>query len=155
MYLGLNEDFHKDTMLTMFPEYQIKGLSIPESFSWREQRPECVHNVRNQGKCGSCWAFSASEVVSDRFCIASNGKINEVYSPQHLVDCDYSNMGCQGGFLTNPFIFYSIVGAQTDECYGEYTSGQTGSSSRFCFLYNWSCPARRTKLWSIRIMASE
>ena len=59
-------------------------------------------------------------------------------------------MGCQGGFLTNPFVYYSLVGAETDDCYGEYTSGQTGKRSRFCFLKKWGCKTYRTKLWSIR-----
>ena len=34
-------------------------------------------------------------------------------------------MGCSGGFLTNPMIYYSLIGAQTDSCYGEYVSGKT------------------------------
>ena len=54
---------------------------IPESFDAREEWPDCIHPIRNQGHCGSCWAFAGSEVLSDRFCIASYGKINVVLSP--------------------------------------------------------------------------
>lgn len=71
-----------------------------------------------------------------------------------MVDCDYSEMGCNGGFLTNPFIFYSLVGGNTDDCYGEYTSGKTGKASRFCFLKNWKCKSYRTKLFSLRWLTS-
>ncbi len=110
-FLGLHDNWLQDTMLTMFMPYQLTNQDLPESFSWTDKMPECVHRVMNQGKCGSCWAFSSSEVVSDRFCIQSKGKINEVYSPQHLVDCDLSELGCMGGFITNPLIFYSLVGA--------------------------------------------
>lgn len=63
-------------MLSMFLINQVTGEDLPDSFDWREKMPECIHAVRNQGKCGSCWAHSSSEVVSDRFCIHSNGKIN-------------------------------------------------------------------------------
>lgn len=63
-------------------------------------------------------------------------------------------MGCGGGFLTNPFIYYSLLGAQTDECYGEYVSGKTGQASKFCFLKNWKCKSYRTKLTSIRWLTS-
>lgn len=55
----------------MFKSYQVKNISLPDNFNWLEEEPECIHPVMNQGDCGSCWAFSASEVVSDRVCIAT------------------------------------------------------------------------------------
>jgi cathepsin B len=149
-YLGLRTDFLQDTMLSMFLESHGTDQDLPESFDWREKMPDCVHPVRDQGKCGSCWAHAASEVVSDRFCIQSQGQVNVTFSPQQLVDCDFSEMACSGGFLTNPFIYYSLLGANTDECYGEYVSGRTGGRSKFCFLTNWSCKAYRTNLFSIK-----
>lgn len=148
--MGLHPDFLQDTMLTMFLRPQAEFTDLPDHFDWRGENPSCVHPVRDQGHCGSCWAHSASEVVSDRFCIHSQGKINTTFSPQQLVDCDFSEMGCGGGFLTNPFIYYSLVGAETDDCYGEYSSGKTGKASRFCFLKKWSCQTYRTKLFSIK-----
>jgi cathepsin B len=150
-YLGLRDDFLQDTMLSMF--LSVTGTEtddLPESFDWREASPECVHAVRDQGHCGSCWAHGASEVLSDRFCIATQGKVNVTFSPQQLVDCDYADHGCGGGFLTTPFIYYSLVGANTDECYGEYVSGKTGKSSKFCFLTNWQCESYKADLFSIR-----
>ncbi len=153
-YLGLHPDFLQDTMLSMFMTNKIENLDLPESFDWREKSPDCIHPVRDQGKCGSCWAHGASEVVSDRFCIHSNKKINTVFSPQQLVDCDLVEMGCMGGFLTTPFIYYSIIGASEESCYGEYISGKTSKRSRFCFLKKWSCKSYRTKLLSIRWLTS-
>ena len=79
-FLGLHDDYLQDTMLSMFLTSEPKGMDLPESFDWT-QESKCIHPVRNQGHCGSCWAHSASEVVSDRFCIHSKGKVNETFSP--------------------------------------------------------------------------
>lgn len=152
-YLGLNGDFLQDTMLSMFlsvTEDESVNDQLPESFDWRQEMPNCVHEVRDQGHCGSCWAHAASEVLSDRFCIASKGTVDVTFSPQQLVDCDFVDHGCMGGFLTTPFIHYSLVGANTDECYGEYVSGKTGKASKFCFLANWRCQRYKADLFSIR-----
>ena len=153
-YLGLRTDFMKDTMLSMFLTPTVKNDPLPDHFDWREQAPGCIHAVRNQGHCGSCWAHSASEVVSDRFCIASKGNIDVVLSPQQLVDCDLLDHGCNGGFLTTPFLFYSIVGANDEGCYGAYTSGNTGKRDRACFLHKWGCKRYTTQLTSIRWLTS-
>lgn len=69
-------------MLSMFMTAQVENISLPDSFDWRDQSKECIHPVRDQGKCGSCWAHAASEVLSDRFCIHSKGAINTTFSPQ-------------------------------------------------------------------------
>lgn len=41
----------------------------PDSLDWSVQRPECVNIIRDQGLCGSCWAFSAVGTMSDTRCI--------------------------------------------------------------------------------------
>jgi cathepsin B len=97
-------------------------ISLPVSFDWRQQNPGCMHPVRDQMRCGSCWAFSASEVLSDRFCLATKGKTNVVLSPQTLVSCDKQNMGCQGGYLDKAWQFIQQNGITTDSCM-PYTSG--------------------------------
>lgn len=96
--------------------------SLPDSFDSRTQWPNCIHEIRNQQQCGSCWAFAASEVLSDRFCIASQGAINVVLSPQDMVSCDKSNMGCNGGYLDRSWNYLVNTGIVSDECY-PYTSG--------------------------------
>mmetsp|Transcript_24882 Transcript_24882/g.27532 ORF Transcript_24882/g.27532 Transcript_24882/m.27532 type:complete len:292 (+) Transcript_24882:29-904(+) len=92
------------------------------AFDARTAWPGKVHSIRNQGACGSCWAFGATEALSDRFNIEQD--IDVVLSPQHLVSCDTGNYGCQGGYLNVAWNFMENSGVSTEECY-PYTSGDT------------------------------
>lgn len=94
----------------------LSHLSIPSSFDSRTQWPGCVHPILDQGKCGSCWAFGASEAFSDRLCISSSGKINVVLSPQYLVNCDNAASGCNGGTLDAAWSFIQTNGIPTYNC---------------------------------------
>ena len=51
-----------------------KSLSLPSSFDPRSVAnwTPCIHPVRNQNTCGSCWAHAAAGMMEDRLCIASN-----------------------------------------------------------------------------------
>ncbi|EFC36814.1 predicted protein [Naegleria gruberi] len=96
----------------------------PTNFDSRQKWPQCVHTVRNQLDCGSCWAFwiefndlvSATKVLSDRFCIASNGSVNVIMSPQYQIDCNMDNLGCSGGSLPKTWNFLTNVGSVSEQC---------------------------------------
>jgi cathepsin B len=118
--LGLSPLSLRDTSKIVYNFDMSRDL--PENFDSREQWPECIHPIRDQGHCGSCWAHAASEVLSDRFCIASQGKINVVLSPQDFVSCDWLDHGCNGGILTTSWVFLEYFGLVTDDC-KPYVSG--------------------------------
>ena len=103
-----------------FPEYHwgalIDNLSIPSSFDSRNEWPHCIHPVLDQGQCGSCWAFGATEALSDRLCIESNGSTDVVLSPQYLVSCDNGSYGCQGGYPDQAWEFMKNTGVPTFDC---------------------------------------
>ena len=128
--LGLNPKYLKDTKYIRIG-YSVNPL--PKSFDSREKWPPCIHEIRDQSNCGSCWAHAASEVLSDRFCISSNNSINIVLSPQDMVSCDYFDLGCNGGILTMSWLYLRLFGIVSDEC-KKYTSGD--GSVRFC---RWKC----------------
>jgi len=88
---------------------------IPESIDWREKG--AVTPVKNQGPCGSCWAFSATGTMEGAV-FKKTGKLVSL-SEQNLVDCStIRNHGCHGG---NPYfaLMYTVVnkGIDTEESY--------------------------------------
>jgi cathepsin B len=111
---------------------------LPENFDARSQWSNCIHPIRNQGHCGSCWAHAASEVLSDRFCIASNGQVNVALSPQDFVSCDWFDHGCNGGILTTSWLYLRLFGIVSDVC-KPYTSGD--GKVAWCPLLKNACTA--------------
>jgi cathepsin B len=97
------------------------NAEAPASFDAREKWGTCVHPIRDQAKCGSCWAFAGSETMSDRVCIASGGKTDVVLSPQDMVSCDSWNQGCNGGILSWAWSYIANTGLVSDSCF-PYTS---------------------------------
>ena len=57
------------------------NVAVPAAFDARTQWGAWVHPIRDQAQCGSCWAFGATEALSDRFTIKSAGAIDVVLSP--------------------------------------------------------------------------
>lgn len=70
----------------------LKTQANPESVDWRTKN--VVTPVKNQGGCGSCWAFSAIESVESHYAIAT-GKLLTL-APQAYVDCVQNPSDCGG-----------------------------------------------------------
>lgn len=49
-----------------FNSISLRSVNIPNTFDARNQWPGCIGAIRNQGGCGSCWAFAATESLADR-----------------------------------------------------------------------------------------
>jgi len=80
--------------------------------------------VKDQGQCGSCWAFSATEVVESANALA--GKGITVLAPQQIVDCDTAMDGCNGGDPRNALQYVANNGGMDTESSYPYT-GTAGS----------------------------
>ncbi|KAI1895686.1 hypothetical protein AGOR_G00108780 [Albula goreensis] len=98
-------------------------LQVPENFDSREQWPNCptLQEIRDQGSCGSCWAFGAAEAISDRLCIHSNAKVSVEISAEDLLTCCFScGMGCNGGYPHAAWNFWSTEGLVSGGLYDSH-----------------------------------
>jgi cathepsin B len=87
---------------------------LPSHFDAREKWGKAIHPIRDQAHCGSCWAFGATEALSDRFAI--NG-VDVILSPQDMVSCNKANHGCNGGNLVLAWTYLGLSGAVTEDCF--------------------------------------
>ena len=100
-----------------------------------------VTSVKDQGQCGSCWAFSTTGALEGAY-YAKNGKLVS-FSEQELVDCDTlrnggRDQGCNGGLMDNAFSYITKNGGLCLEADYPYFSGDTqdqGTCQKTCSVY--------------------
>ncbi|XP_020490360.1 cathepsin S [Labrus bergylta] len=117
-----NDEIISTLIGTVVPTKLDRGSSrgigvntLPQSVDWRDKG--LVTDVKNQGLCGSCWAFSAVGALEGQ--LKKTTGILESLSPQNLVDCsmNYGNLGCNGGFMSNAFHYVMSQGIASDSAY--------------------------------------
>jgi C1A family cysteine protease len=77
--------------------------------------------VRDQGSCGSCWAFSTAGTLEGNYNVR-NAKLVSL-APQHLVDCDPNNSGCDGGLPNFAYRYIKTNGLMLESDY-KYTGNK-------------------------------
>lgn len=96
----------------MAPVRETKALRGTNGINWRYT--EAVTAIKNQGQCGSCWAFSAAEAVESQLILGSGGKLAIDLSPQQIASCapstgTYGCLGCEGGFTEGAYDYLKSV----------------------------------------------
>lgn len=89
-----------------------EGMSFPSSFDWRTQGG--VTPVKNQGNCGSCWAFCAAAALESRILIYSG--LEEDLSEQAILVCNPNGDDCSGGWMETAYDLFITQGGVRESC---------------------------------------
>ncbi|NXF59969.1 CATC peptidase, partial [Ciccaba nigrolineata] len=119
------------------PELLKKVSSLPESWDWRNvSGVNYVSPVRNQGSCGSCYAFSSMGMLEARIRILTNNTQKPIFSPQQVVSCSQYSQGCDGGF---PYLiagkYVQDFGVVEEDCFPYTAQDSPCTFKRSCYHY--------------------
>ncbi|KAL0583004.1 hypothetical protein ABG067_007064 [Albugo candida] len=103
-------------------------MTTPSSIDWTTSG--CLTPPKNQGMCGSCWAFAAIGALESALCLQRKNETLTLYSEQQVNDCDTKSYGCSGGFPRNALEYIQQnKGVCTAEAY-PYVSGDSGKNGK-------------------------
>ena len=118
-YLGYisNDTINSDNNMTVISVPTYRGDKTIVDWSDTYTTP-----VKDQGYCGSCWAFSATEQIESDSIRAGLLTTDDLLSPEQIVQCDSVDAGCNGGDTQNAFNYVNVVGGLEYEYDYPYTS---------------------------------
>jgi cathepsin F len=112
-----------DTLKSKSEHFTFSENKAPESHDWRKEG--AVGPVKDQGNCGSCWAFSSVGNLEGLNYLKTKKMVQ--FSEQQLVDCDHNgDQGCNGGLMKNAFDYLTTAGGLETESDYKY-KGQDGT----------------------------
>jgi len=118
----------RSTVANVFTQEQVAAADSP--VDWRTKG--AVTHVKDQGQCGSCWAFSTTGNIEGQNFLAGHKLV--ALSEQELVSCDTTDDGCNGGLMDQAFqwLLSSRNGVIVTEASYPYVSG--GGDAPSCSL---------------------
>lgn len=124
------------------PVKEIAEPRSPASIDWR--LTDAVTAIKNQGQCGSCWAFSATEAVESQLTLSTGGKYRLDLSPQQITSCapatgTYGCQGCNGGFTEGAYEYLKTVPGLANSFYIPYNQSLTQESQTMV------CPTKKVE----------
>ena len=134
---------HRQSNVISGPSFVTKG-NYPESFDWREKG--IVNKPKDQGQCGSCWAFSVIQAHESKWAL-EKGEL-PILSEQNLVDCVTSCYGCNGGdeYISYDYVIKNQGGLFMKESDYPYTARdgkcKFDSKKGVCQVKSWMRPSQ-------------
>merc|ERR1712048_1349708 len=118
-YTGLNRPLASEDSPALPADVETSS-ELEDAVDWTTRG--AVNPIKNQGQCGSCWAFSTVGTLESAWQI-TNGALYSL-AEQQLVDCDKSDNGCSGGWPHTAYDSYiSRNGYCSEDSYAYTASG--------------------------------
>lgn len=114
-YLGYEAQTTETGLGTPFKSSRSETNPLPETIDWRKEG--ATTPVKDQARCGSCWAFAATGAMETAYFLQYGELVN--LSEQQLIDCSkrYGNHGCSGGLPDFAFKYVKDHGLVTEDEY--------------------------------------
>merc|ERR1712100_838643 len=106
--------------------HEYQGEQLAESVDWTTKG--AVTPVKDQGQCGSCWAFSTTGGLEGAWQLSTGNLVS--MSEQQFVDCDTGSAGCNGGSMEQAFGWAKSTAVATESSYA-YTARDGSCKSSF------------------------
>jgi hypothetical protein len=117
-YLGIKEKESRKPSSSVHTG--LHSMGNDSSVDWTEKG--AVTEVKDQGQCGSCWAFSTTGSIEGAFQIKTGSL--QAFSEQQFVDCDTIDHACEGGLMDQAFTWAKQNGGVALEKDYKYTAVQ-------------------------------
>ncbi len=143
------------------PQMTVASNQLPPQFSWMDFGGDWTTGAKDQGNCGSCWAFGALGALEGAIDIASgNPNTNKDLSEQYVLSCLSAAGSCSGGWMSDAIEYIQstnmgstgngVNGVTVESCM-PYTATDTVPCSDKCadWDYKTDPPQEDNKLWEV------
>mmetsp|Transcript_19424 Transcript_19424/g.29965 ORF Transcript_19424/g.29965 Transcript_19424/m.29965 type:complete len:463 (-) Transcript_19424:372-1760(-) len=129
-------------------KFEVAEEDLPEKVDWVEDG--AVTSVKNQGRCGCCWAVSIAGAIEGAAAVTTNLTYLQSVSFQQLISCNHINGGCNGGDTDYALLYANVNRFGGMATLNEYPfSDEDGDTTTTCDLDNQELAVTSSKLRTV------